>query len=1206
MNRRLAVSVALAALVCVSTTSAAPNFEETIARPLRYQPHGTDFIALDGKERFNRPLYGSGTAFRVDAGDQPEFSLFLPGRGGVLRLGLRRGDRTIWLTEAAEIDARYRPGSMLYTIRDPIIGDGELRLSVMASFVHEALLAKVELSGGAADLELIAAFGGATGERGNRNGDIGTERLPVREFFQLQPEHCKDNRIEIGETRFTLVAKPATLIGRSQPGMAWSTGDATMWNAPDELLASKPSETPVVVGRTKIEAGKPIHLRIDRRPNPSTQPGATQPAPLAESDFEADWAESDLLREQIASRLTIDTPDPFLNAVVAALNVAAEGTWDSNQTAIMHGAVAWRNKLLGWRGVYWPDALGLHDRFPQHVNDWFEKQNVDPIPPQIPPAEASANLSRNEDALHSNGNLTDNHYDMNLVAIDGLFRHLLWTGDLDYAKQVWPVIERHLAWERRMFRRDFGGQPLYEAYASIWASDDLWYNGGGTTHASAYNAYHNRMAARVAKLIGVDPSPYEEEAAAIEKAMRQHLWLADRGHYAEWKDLMGEGAVHPDAAAWTVYHTVDSQAATPLEAWQLARYAASSLPRLPIVGPNVPDGTFQVSTSDWFPYHWSTNNVVMAESAHTALSMFQANRDNDGFELLKGAILDSMYLGQCPGNVGMCTPLDMARGETQRDFADGCGALSRAVVEGLFGIAPDALEGVITLAPRFPADWNRASIRHASIDYSFAREGTTDTYVIHSRVPGATKIDLILSPPSDGAVSATVDGKELKTELIPDAVGKPQVRLRVGATQQAQTVRVQWSGKPIELSSRDFIAARGQDLRLKIDVDSIESFIDPQGVSAESTASRNGFLTLRPTGALGHRTVFANVKKGTMQWLWPIEIDLREPLEVIASPQQAAGSISFALRNNARNAVAREVDVVVGTHSAKARLDIKSREAVALTTPVNRPGTQRVRVQSGERVFSEGSVTNWHTPLSSDTKQESLDLTSHFNDRVTQIFRNEYLAPRSPFVSLAVPKQGIGSWCKPARQFEVDDTGLRALAAKGEGFIALDNGIRFATPSATELKNVLFVSQWSNYPKSAEVPLTGRASQAYLLMAGSTQSMQSRFDNGEVVVTYADGSTAVLTLRNPETWWPIDQDYAIDDFAFRYNGAVPPRIDLKTGTLRIRTLDEAKGKGRTIEGGAATVLDLPLDPAKELKSLSVRAVANEVVIGLMGVTLVRE
>jgi hypothetical protein len=42
-----------------------------------------------------------------------------------------------------------------------------------------------------------------------------------------------------------------------------------------------------------------------------------------------------------------------------------------------------------------------------------------------------------------------------------------------------------------------------------------------------------------------------------------------------------------------------------------------------------------------------------------------------------------------------------------------------------------------------------------------------------------------------------------------------------------------------------------------------------------------------------------------------------------------------------------------------------------------------------------------------------------------------------------------------------------------------------------------------------------------------------------------------------------------------------------------------------VPGGAATVLDLPLDATKELKSLTVRSLANEVVIGLMAATLSR-
>lgn len=1231
--KRSPIALALLA-TCIllgPTAVAAPNFAQTrdgqpatITRPLRYAPAGTDFVAIDGDEgkaftsegkaftgeTFNRPLYGSGTAFRVDAGDRPEFSLFLPGRGGVLRLGVKRGEKAIWLIDADLIEARYRPGSMLYTIRDPLLGEAELRIGVMASFVEEALLAKIELRGEAAaaqSLELIAAFGGATGERGSRNGDIGTERVPVREFFQLKPEHCLENRIEIGDDRFTLDAKPATLIGRSQPPMAWTVADAKEWSSPGKLLESRATETPVVVGRAPLGAETPIFIRIDRRALPSTQPGATPPAALAQSDFDADYAESDLLRGQIAQRVVIQTPDPFLDAAVAALNVGAEGTWDSGQTAVMHGAVAWRNKLLGWRGAYWLDALGLHERTPMHLDPWFNNQNVDPIPDRIPRAEASANLSRNEDALHSNGNLTTNHYDMNLVAVDAFFRHLLWTGDLDYAKRAWPVIERHLAWEKRMFRREFGPQksPLYEGYACIWASDDLWYNGGGATHASAYNAYHHRMAARVARIIGADGSAYEREADAIETAMREHLWLSDLGHFAEWKDLLGEGLAHPDAAAWTVYHAIDSQVTTPLEAWQLARYAATALPRLPIQGENVPEGTYQVSTTDWFPYQWSTNNVVMAESAHTSLAMFQANRNDDAFGLLKGAILDSMYMGQCPGNVGMATPLDMARSESQRDFADGCGALSRSIIEGLFGIQPDALAGELTITPRFPAEWDRATIRHRDIDFAFTRAGDQDVYTIHSRVPLTKKIVLILSPPKDGVPTAELDGQAVSIDPVPDAVGRPMVRVVLDAADGPRTLRIRWSGEPIDLPSRPFVAARGQELRLKLEVDAIDGFIDPQSVSADSKTSRNGFLTLMPTGPLGKRTIFARVRKGTLSWIWPIELDFREPVEILPEWEPDHAALAFSIRNNQRESIRRDVTIDFGGQSVPLTLSVRPGATQPVTLPLGRPGSYRVMVRDGEKVIAHGTVTNWSTPVPGHFPLEAVDLSAHFNDRVTQIFRNEYLSPRSPFVSLAVPKQGIGSWCKPSKQFEVDDTGLRELAAKSDGTIMLPNGVRFATPSGGDAKNAVFVSRWDDYPSSMEVALSGKAKHAYLLMAGSTQSMQSRFDNGEVVVHYTDGSVERLALRNPESWWPIDQDYPIDDFAFRYEGAIPPRIELKTGVIRVATMREMKGKGRVIEGGAATVLDLPLDASKELKSLTVRAIANEVVIGLMGVTLER-
>ncbi len=88
--------LALASITALAQPAAQrlfPNLESNIERPLRYRPDGADFVIENGAEFFNRPLYGGNTAFRVDGGDKPEFVLYLPGRGGNLRLAVRQVER---------------------------------------------------------------------------------------------------------------------------------------------------------------------------------------------------------------------------------------------------------------------------------------------------------------------------------------------------------------------------------------------------------------------------------------------------------------------------------------------------------------------------------------------------------------------------------------------------------------------------------------------------------------------------------------------------------------------------------------------------------------------------------------------------------------------------------------------------------------------------------------------------------------------------------------------------------------------------------------------------------------------------------------------------------------------------------------------------------------------------------------------------------
>ncbi len=182
MSCLMLLPVLLAAQPSASQPVAEPLAAQSQTRTLRYRPEGSDFTIINGTHRFNRALYGTNTAFRVEAGDLPEFALYMPGMGGNLSFQLTNGGKTRRLIEAASIKASYRPGAMLYEIRDPLLGTGILRLTVEALADAEGLdhsfTADTPRPPHAA---ASAVFGGASGKKFSRDGDIGAD--PESSFY---------------------------------------------------------------------------------------------------------------------------------------------------------------------------------------------------------------------------------------------------------------------------------------------------------------------------------------------------------------------------------------------------------------------------------------------------------------------------------------------------------------------------------------------------------------------------------------------------------------------------------------------------------------------------------------------------------------------------------------------------------------------------------------------------------------------------------------------------------------------------------------------------------------------------------------------------------------------------------------------------------------------------------------------------------------
>jgi len=1028
------------------------NTAAATPRPLHYRPAGSGAETTDGPGRYNRALYGAHTGFRMECSDVPEFGLYLPRMGGNLLVKIPHEHCT----------ARYEAGRMLYRLDDR----AEIEAQVLRS--EDAALWRIANTG-AEPLSVELRFGGVADVKFYREGDIGVDKP---DCFAFKPEYCTDNV-------YTIEGCTAEVeYGRKARARLRLTLPA------DRIVVT---EHPALQASLTLAPGEVRYMAV----YPETTRGDFSPEALP-----ARFAEAEAQRAELAGALVLRTPDPCITPIGEALALAADGLWSGE--VWLHGAVGWRAPYSGWRGAYVGDALGWHDRARRHFDTYAANQIAD-TPPRFghPRQDSTLNLARAEKRwgtpMYSDGYIARrpgkkeemSHYDMNLCYIDELLRHLAWTGDRDYARRIFPVIDRHLKWEKRNFDPD--GDHLYDAYCCIWASDALYYTGGAVTHSTAYNYYANLQAARIAEAIGLDPAPYRTEADAILAALRRELWLPDKGHWAEYRDKMGLRRLHENAAVWTIYHAIDSETADPFEAWAATEYVERHIPHIPVVSPDLDEAYAVISTTDWKPYSWSINNVAIAEIMHTALAYWQADRPEEAFRLMKSVALDNMYLGASPLNFGQISHYDAARGECYRDFGDPVGVWSRALVEGLYGIRPDLFGGRVELRPGFPEAWGEASIAMADLGYSMQRTPRGVRYSVENRFPAGTRIELVLPVSADGVREVKVNGRRTAWQLVENSVGQPRIRIDAGAAP-------------------------------KFDVEAV-------------------WLPARK-----HR----------------VETGLRETHRV--------GPVDFVRMEQANVAWWQP----------------RYREEPAAPAPDN--GFDAVRREACRTV---------EVP---------------FNASVTGIFRNRYLSPRPDCTTLQIPVQGIGEWCHPKQTADINDSGLRALAGE-EGIIETSLGIPFRTPA--EGSNILYTSLWDNYPTTATVPLEGRATHAYLLLAGSTNHMQYDIANGVVTVVYADGSRQRLELVNPVNWAPVEQDFYFDRGAFRLaEGALPPyRLHLRSGRVSRRLGDELGIEGvygRLIDGGAATLADLRLDPSKELRELQLETLSNDVVIGLMAVTLQNE
>lgn len=966
-------------------------------RRLNYFPDGGDFACVNGCNYYTRALYGGNSAYRLETSDRPVFAVYVKNDSRNVRFWLALDGLLMPLDAAEHCEARYSPGMRRYTLGDSRWHGGQVSISAAATVESEGAVFKFLLSGFDKPVTIKAKVSPVVSNSFMRGGDIGIDDL--RNFD-------------------------------AAPGNAGV--DSVEWLAAD-----------------KGHGEKTTYFAVE----------GTSVSTMTPAEMEDAYAGVSEYFKQLSGQVVFNTPDDYINTLGWALTAAADGCFDG--MTWLHGCVGWRTPFAGWRGAYAADVLGWGDRAVSHFDSYAASQvvGVPPIDCGRPTQDTAMNMARAEKRwgtqMYSDGYICRrpgrrdemSHYDMNLCYVDELLWHFCYDADTAYMRKMWPVLNAHRAWEKRNFDPDNDG--LYDAYCCIWASDALYYSGGGVTHSSAYNYRSNKLMAVMANLIGEDAAPYEEEARRILEAMNGRLWTDDAvteasqknpsadfgtGHWAEYVETLGLRRRHDCAALWSIYTPIDCGAATGEQCYEATRYIDSHIPHISVEADGIDYGS-TLSTSCWMPYAWSINNVAPAEVMHTALAYFEAGRADEAFNIMRANIIDQMYLGSSPANFGQLSHYDAARGECYRDFGDCIGISARTLLQGLFGIVPDALNGRCVIRPGFPHHWDSASVVTPYIIYSFKRENGKCIYDITQR------------------------------------------------------------------------------------------FSKPLTIVVRQNTGRGTYRDIRGTAGQ-HQVIVTD-----------------EPAYVQDEP----------------------------------------------AVPVD------YSIAGADWGLGEPPVGDY----------EMVNIDDVLNASVADIFKNKYMSPRPPTTTLQIPVQGVGEWCHPEYCPTIDDSVFRSLVVDDMFTVA---GVPFRTRGPSGGDNIAYTSLWDNYPDSVSVELHGSAAAVSLLLAGSTNHMQSRIDNGIVTVAYTDGTTDTLRLRNPDNWCPIEQDYYVDGKAFTTAVRRPYRVCLGTGTVS-RDLGEALSitgvYGREIPGGAAQMLVMPLDASKTLRTLTLRTLSTDVVIGLMALSLCR-
>jgi hypothetical protein len=229
---------------------------------------------------------------------------------------------------------------------------------------------------------------------------------------------------------------------------------------------------------------------------------------------------------------------------------------------------------------------------------------------------------------------------------------------------------------------------------------------------------------------------------------------------------------------------------------------------------------------------------------------------------------------------------------------------------------------------------------------------------------------------------------------------------------------------------------------------------------------------------------------------------------------------------------------------------------------------------------------------------ENVDIRQQLNADIRTIYQQQYLSPRPNTVSVRLGSDGYSPWTFPHWKSKPPVIALNQVGnfLNDKNQMITSQKVPFAWNG--ELKNIAFTSMWDNFPRKIDFQVNKTGDGIYFLVCGSTNVMQCHIANAVIRLNYADGKTDSLELAPPVNYWnlcPIDSHATAPGQGSRAD--YDSQIDRFCMPAK---LPETVQLG---ENCRAMLLNLKMRNGIELKSITLETLSQEVVVGLMGISV---